>query len=195
MIFSFLGVKIDISVPFCIVIAFLLINDKTGLMSASLLAVLFHEAGHLAVMKKLKCQPKLVKLSAAGILICGNSYCTSDENILISLAGPFTNFIFCGLFYLVYTLSNSVLILCFAVVQFAVGLLNLMPVKGLDGGTVLYCILSRYNVNAEFITRFISIVFASAMLVFGTFFAIKNVDNPTLLLLGIYLIVLNVMKK
>ncbi len=195
MIFSLFGVKIDISVPFCICIAFLLINDKTGLMSASLLAVVLHEAGHLAVMRILKCQPKSVRLSAAGILICGNVYCTSDENILISLAGPFSNFIFCCLFYCFYTISDSVLLLYFAVVQFAVGILNLMPVKGLDGGTVLYCLLSRFNVNAEFITRLISIVFACAMVVFGTFFAIKNVSNPTFLLLGIYLTVLNVMKK
>lgn len=195
MIIKVFGVTVEISVPFCVVMSFLLINDKTGLMSASMLAVFVHESGHLLVMKLLKCEPQSVKLSAAGALICGSKYCTADENIVISLSGPFANLVFCGLFFGVYSLTDSVLILYFAVVQFAVGVMNLLPIKGLDGGTVLCCILSYFKVNAEFITRLVSIVFACAMLVFGVFAAIKNTDNPTLLLLGVYLIILNVMKK
>lgn len=195
MTFSLFGVKFDISVPFTVVIAFLLINDRTGLMSASLFAVIFHETGHLAVMKILKCEPKSVKLSAAGILICGSGYCTADENILIAISGPFANFIFTALFYVVWLVLDLKLFLYFAVVQFAVGVLNLMPVKGLDGGTVLFCILSRFKINARFVCSFISIVFACIILVFGTFLAVRNVGNPTLLLLGMYLTVLNVMKR
>lgn len=195
MIFTVFGVKVEISVPFCIVMSFLLINDKTGLMSASMLAVFIHESGHLLCMRALNCQPQSVKLSAAGALICGSKYCTASENVLIAISGPIANVLFCLLFYIAFVLHGSFLLLCFSVVQFAVGVMNLLPIKGLDGGTVVFCVLSRFNINAEFVTRFISIVFSCAVLTFGTFLAIKNTDNPSMLLLGIYLIVLNVMKR
>lgn len=196
MSFSILDVKFEISVPFCVMLTFLLINDTTGLMSASLFAVVFHELGHLIAMKLTKCAPRSVKLSAAGILICGSSYCTAKENIFIAVAGPFANVVFSIGFYFLYRTFNVTLMLYFCLVQLLVGVLNVMPVKGLDGGTIIFNLLSRFpKVNAAAVCSVVSIFFACALTVIGTAVAVKNVYNPSLLLLGIYLIVLNLMKR
>lgn len=196
MTFRIFNVNVEISVPFTVILAFLLINDKTGLMSASLVAVLLHEIGHLAVMVLYRCQPQSIKLSSAGILICGSAFCTSCENILISLSGPVSNLLFTLIFYLFSKIFCSTLFLYFAAVQFIVGIVNLLPIKGLDGGAILYAVLSKFSrINADLICNLVSIFLAFFVLAAGVGLAIKNVSNPTLLLLGIYLIVLNLMKR
>lgn len=190
------GVDLYVSVPFTVTLAFLLLCDQTGLMSASLFAVLFHEAGHFCMMKILRCEPKSVKLSASGILISGASFCTFKDNILIAASGPFVNLWLTVLLWLVGRATNSYYLLCLAAVQFVVGFVNLLPVKGLDGGTVFFNLLSKFKFrNAGLICSFISIFFACSVLVFGTYIAVINVNNPSLLLLGIYLIVINLMKR
>ena len=192
MIFKVLGINIEISVPFAVIIAFLLVTDTTGLMSASLLAVSVHEAGHLVAMKLKDCAPASVKLGAGGILIIGSSFCTAGESIIIALAGPLANFLLTAVFMIIATISNSVLSFAFAAVQLLVGAVNLLPVRGLDGGTILRFLLIRLpKCNVELTLKLVSIFTAVAITVIGVAVAVKNVSNPSLLLLGLYLIIIN----
>ncbi len=196
MTLNILGVRVEISVPFTVLLVFLLINDKTGLMSASLFAVFFHELGHLAVMVMYHCQPKTVKLSSSGILICGSAFCTAKENLIIAMSGPIVNLVLSVVFILLSKLFCCTLLLYFAVVQFLVGFVNLLPVKGLDGGTALNIILSKFSrINAEFICNIVSIVLSCLLLTVGVAVSVKNAGNPSLMLLGIYLLVLNLIKR
>ena len=173
----------------------LLFMDKTGFMTVSLLAVLVHEAGHILMMKRLNCAPSYISFNFSGMLISGVKFCSVKENVLIAISGPLANFLFSVLFYCFY---KSDLAFCFAVfsaVQFLVGALNILPIKGLDGGTVLREIcLSIFKKNGGIIFSFISIIAASAVLVVGAVITFKNNDNPSLLLLGLYLIILNLLK-
>ena len=93
MIFKLFNIEFQISVPFAVMFAFLLVTDKTGLMSASLLAVVLHEIGHLIWMKKCRTAPKSVKMSLGGVLMVGSAFCTARESISIALAGPVVNFL------------------------------------------------------------------------------------------------------
>lgn len=196
MSFSVFKVKISISVPFAVIIAFLLITDKTGLMSASLFAVVIHEMGHLVAMKAVKCAPKEVVFSAAGVLINGAAFCSATENVIIAVSGPVTNLIFTVLFYFAGVFFDTVLLVVFAAVQLILGVINLLPIKGLDGGTVLYFLLQKFGANnPNFALTLVSIFTAVAVTVLGAAVAVKNISNPSLLLLGIYLIILNVMKS
>ncbi len=196
MILNIFGVRVEVSVPFTVILAFLLINDQTGLMSASLFAVLFHELGHLFAMLFYRLQPQSIKLSSAGILICGSAFCTAKENIIISLFGPFVNLLLTFVFWVLANVLGSTLFLYFAAVQFLVGFINILPIKGLDGGSVLYCILSRFkNVNADLVCNVTSLILSCVMLTVGVAVAVKNVANPSLFLLSIYLLVLNLIKR
>lgn len=193
MIFKLFNIEFQISVPFAVMFAFLLVTDKTGLMSASLLAVVLHEMGHLVWMKKCRTAPKSVKMSLGGVLMIGSAFCTAKESISIALAGPIVNFLFTVVFYSLGVYFDNVLLAAFGVVQFLVGAINLLPVKGLDGGTVLTVLLEKYcKRNVVLIVKLVSFFVSVAILVLGIAVAVKNTSNPSLLLLGIYLIILNI---
>lgn len=196
MIFKVFNIEFQISVPFAVMFAFLLVTDKTGLMSASLLAVVLHEIGHLIWMKKCHTAPKSVKMSLGGVLMAGSAFCTAKESISIALAGPIVNFLFTAVFYFFGVCFDNVLLAAFGVVQFLVGAINLLPVKGLDGGTVLTVLLEKYcKRNVALIVKLVSFCVTVGVLVLGIAVAVKNTSNPSLLLLGIYLIILNVSCK
>lgn len=196
MSFEIFGVKFKISVVFAVITAFLLVTDKTGLMSASLIAVLVHETGHLIAMKAAKCAPGSVELCAGGILITGNAACTAKDSLLIALSGPVANFLCFALLFCAAKLGDGVTVYAFSAVQLLVGAVNILPIKGLDGGSVLKIILSHFRkCNAALILKAVSFFTAAAITVIGTAVAVKNVSNPSLLLLGIYLIIINILKS
>ncbi len=193
MIFKLFNIEFQISVPFAVMFAFLLVTDKTGLMSASLLAVVLHEMGHLVWMKKCRTAPKSVKMSLGGMLMVGSAFCTAKESISIALAGPIVNFLFSAVFYCLGVYFDNLLLAAFGVVQFLVGAINLLPVKGLDGGTVLTVLLEKHcKRNADLTIKLVSFCVSVAILVLGIAVTVKNTSNPSLLLLGIYLIILNI---
>ena len=92
MKFRLFKISFEISVPFAVMIAFLLIMDRTGLMTASLFAATLHELGHMAAMKISGCAPGSVKCCPAGILITGNAYKTAADSAFIAVSGPAANF-------------------------------------------------------------------------------------------------------
>lgn len=196
MKFKALGISFNISVPFAVIIAFLLITDKTGLMTVSLVAVFLHELGHFIAMKIQGCAPLSVDFCSAGVLISGTRYCTIKENAVIAFSGPLSNFIFTLLFYCMWLITDVYCFLVFAAVQFILGFVNLFPVKGLDGGTLFICFLKLFpKVNVKLVFGFVSNFTACVITILGAAIAVKNVSNPSLLLLGIYLIILNIMKS
>lgn len=193
MSFRFLKIDFYISVPFAVMLAFLLILDSTGYMSASILAVALHEAGHLVAMKLTHCEPRSVRCCIGGMTIVSNRFTVAKDSIIIALSGPMVNLILAAVLWLIGSYVNNLLILAFAVVQLLVGTVNLLPVKGLDGGTVLSILLQKQTkFNPNLVVTIVSIVTASAVFVLGLAIAVKNVSNPSLLLLGIYLIMINV---
>lgn len=196
MTFQLFGIDFKISVPFAVIILFLLITDKTGLMSASLVAAAVHEVGHIVLMKKLSCAPRKIELIGGGALITGTAFCTFGENIAITVAGPAANVLTALLMLLFGHIFSNNTLYVFAAVQFAVGAVNLLPIKGLDGGELLKALLSNiFKTNIEMRFKLISVTFAVAVTVIGTAVAVKNVSNPSLLLLGIYLIIINILKS
>lgn len=182
--------------PFCVMLSFLLIVDQTGLMTASVFAVLIHEFGHIFMMRFLKCLPREVDFGFGGITICGTQYCTFKESAKIALSGPMANIIMFVILYGLGLILNDTYMLAFAVVQFVEGAVNLFPVKGLDGGTVLSVVVNALNLKHKQLTiNTVSLLTAIMIFVGGTAIAVKNVSNPSLLLLGIYLIILNIYRR
>ena len=193
MSFRFLKIEFYISVPFAVMIAFLLILDSTSYMSASIFAMVLHEAGHLVAMKLTHCEPRSVRCCIGGMTIVGKAFTETKDSVIIALSGPMVNLILAAALWLIGSFCNNLLVLAFAVVQLLVGAVNLLPVKGLDGGTVLSILLQKQTkLNPTLTATMVSIVTASAVFVLGLAVAIKNVSNPSLLLLGIYLIMINV---
>jgi len=94
-----------------------------------LLAMALHEVGHLAAAMTLGLKIKTIGLSWKGLYTVRETG-TPAKNLLVSLAGPATNFMLVLLWPLspMFCMAN----LCFTVA-------NLLPVEGSDGERALKC--------------------------------------------------------
>lgn len=165
MNFRVSGIKIEVSFLFAAIIALLFITDKTGLFAPSFLACLIHETGHLAAMKAVKSQVKSISLKPAAVEIT-RSPCKSAKSIMIIQAsGPLSNITVFAVFLILSFSVHCETLLIFAVINLAYGAFNLLPVKGLDGGNLLYTLVCRFHgakkaETALFITTALAAVFA-----------------------------------
>ena len=94
-----------------------------------ILAMLIHEAGHMAAAQAIGIRIKSIGLCWKGLYTVRETG-SPAKNLLISLAGPLTNVVLLAFWPLSHTfgLAN----LCFA-------FFNLIPLRGSDGDRVLSC--------------------------------------------------------
>ena len=155
-------------------------------------AVAVHESGHLIMMKKCGCFPKRIKISLFEISIADEKREQRGlwKNAAIIFFGPFANFICFPVSYLLY-LCGIEFLLPFAAANLSVGLFNFLPVMSLDGGQLLYLLLSRRfghrgAERAVDIATFICIFPLAAM---GFLVLLRSKNNFSLLFVCVYLII------
>lgn len=155
------------------------------------LSILIHETGHIIFMCLFGFSPNKIKISLFEISINDKSRHkrTRRQNFLIIFFGPFANFICFILFYLLYLFSNE-FFLPFAAANLSVGLFNLLPVLSLDGGQLLYLILSKRMTDslAEKVVDIVTFVFIFPLSALGFLLLFNSKYNFSLLLVCIYLV-------
>jgi len=190
MSFKLLGTKIYVSFLFVALISFMLCIDKTGLCLPTFFAVLFHENGHLFAMWVCECQPKEVKLVPASIEITRGFSKKKYGEIIIALLGPCANIALFLSLYINYRLTKSELSLRWAVLNLIVALFNLLPVYGLDGGTVFVNLFTKNlksRTKAEGVLKIITALLGILVLSLGVFLALQKNFNISVFSVGIYL--------
>ena len=190
MRFRFFGTEIYISFLFVAVISFLLATDRTGYCLYVVFAVLLHETGHLIAMWICDCQPKSIKLVPASISITRGFTSKKCGEGIIAVAGPLVNILMFGSLYINYKISAHTLSLEAALINLLVALFNLLPVCGLDGGTILILILNKLlrPSKALFIVKALTLITAIAFGIAGITLIINGNNNISVFILGIYLI-------
>ncbi|MBE6787565.1 MAG: hypothetical protein E7537_04375 [Ruminococcaceae bacterium] len=196
MRFKFFGIEIYISFLFFGVITVMLATDKTGFALPCVTAIVFHECGHLFMMWLRECAPKSIKLIPASVQITASFSRDYKTDILVAIFGPLVNLVIFGALYYNYMCFKNVTVLCFALVNLAVAVFNLLPVKGLDGGTILLSFLcKRYDINkATLLLRFTTFILAVGIIVTAVMFSYKGKTNVSFYIIGIYLLVISIMK-
>ena len=196
MRFKMFGTEIAVTFPFSALLVLLLLTDRTGLAAYLLLAVFVHEAAHLAAMWMLDCSPKRVDLKCAAVEITAPPVTSAKEEALITLAGPISNGLLFFAFWLNFYLFRSDSALLFASVNALIAGFNLLPVAGLDGGTLLLLFLTRLisEQKAKLTLRIMGIFMAAAMVVAGVFLLRGGFFNPTVFLAGLYILVMTLLK-
>ena len=179
MKFKLLGTEIYISFLFCAVVTIMLLTDKTGLMLPTLFAIFSHEIGHLFMMWVIDCSPKRIKLIPASIQITTPFQKRYQNDILVSLSGPAVNIVLFLTLYFNYLAFANKTTLYFAVLNLVIGLFNLMPVKGLDGGTILYCILAKVKGvdKAALILKIITLSLAFLIIILALTLSLRGKFN------------------
>ena len=196
MKFKVLGTQIYISFFFMAAITLMLATDRTGLMLPSLFAVMLHELAHLFTMWVLDCAPKSVRLIPASIQINSRFSFQYKNDILIAISGPVANLILCLCLYFNYAAFGNMAVLYYAVLNLIYGVFNLLPVKGLDGGTVLYAVLCKYKGpnKAAVIMKIVTLSLAVAVIFVAVTLTFRYKLNISIYIVGIYLLIMGLMK-
>lgn len=152
---------------------------------------LFHEIGHLAAMITLGNPPQSVAFELTGINIkrTEQTGVSLTREIIIALAGPFLNLILFLLFVLIYCQNGSDKAFNAASVNLIFMIFNLLPVKGLDGGKVLYYSVSQlfsYK-SAKIFLALSSVIFILLMFSYGAYVLYVTRYNFTMLIIALML--------
>ena len=192
MRFRLFGTEIYVSFLFCAVITLMLAVDRTGYCLPTLCAAAFHETGHLFAMWLIDCRPKSIRLVPASVSITSDFPRKRYGELLIAVSGPLFNIVlFCSLM-INYKLTASDISFKYGIINMVIGCFNLLPVRGLDGGTVLETVLSRLfgdRDKAERTTKTITAVTGLALLFTASFLIIGGRINLSLIIVGIYVLI------
>lgn len=197
MKFKLLGTEIYISFLFMAVITFMLATDRTGMIMPTLFAVIVHELAHLFAMWALECAPKRIKLIPASVQITSPITKRYKNDIVIALCGPVANFLLFLTFLLNYFTFKNELVLYYALLNLIIGVFNSLPVCGLDGGTVLKCLLAkRYGPDKATVTvKLITLIISIVVIITAVILAVKHKFNISLFIIGIYLFIMTLINK
>ena len=196
MRFKLFGTEFYISFLFAAVITAMLAFDRTGFILPLFFAVLVHELGHLAAMWVLDCAPKRIRLVPAAVEITAKFGNSGKYEIFIALCGPAINLLLFATLFVNYLAFNNEGYLTVGLINLLIGLLNLLPVTGLDGGTVLFNILCRKTdpSKAALIMRIINFSVALSALVIAVTLCFKGQFNLSFFILALYLAVMSIIK-
>ncbi len=137
---------------------------------AFVLSILVHEAGHLATIYFLGYNIKKININTNGIQIdIVRTRATHIKEILISASGSFAGLLF-SLFAYFAGLENL-----FAISLF-LSLFNLIPIRGLDGGSILLEMLINANPvrGAEYFENISKMVCFGMIVISGALFFLNS---------------------
>ena len=196
MKFTFLGTKIYVSFFFTAAITVMLATDRTGYMLPTLFAVIIHEAAHLFVMWVQDCAPLSIRFIPASVQINKKFSFSPKNDILIAAAGPVANLLLCCCLYFNYAAFGNLTILYYALLNLIIGCFNLLPVKGLDGGTIAYTLICKFKgqQRAALVMRIITLIIAAAVIILAVTLTLRHKFNISVYIVGIYLLVTALMK-
>lgn len=197
MKFKFLGTEIYISFLFCAVLCFMLVIDRTGLIIPTLFAVFIHESGHLLAMWAADCQPKSIRLIPTSVQIVRGFSTKKYGEAAIAFCGPAANLVIFGVLFSNYCIFANQQSFVFSILNLVIAVFNLLPVSGLDGGTLLSLLLSRFTdiYKAESIVRIITAAFSFIAFLAGVYLAISGTVNISVFIVAVYLGICSLMKK
>lgn len=196
MRFRLFGTEFYVSFLFAAVITAMLAFDRTGFILPLFFAVLIHELGHLAAMWVLDCAPKRVRLVPAAVEITTKIGTGAGHEIIIALCGPAVNLLMFGTLFINYLAFGNDGYLTVGLINLLIGVFNLIPVTGLDGGTVLFNIICRKAEpsRAGLIMRIINFSVAAAALAAAIILCLKGEFNLSFFILALYLFVMSIIK-
>ena len=115
---------------------------------AALAAAFIHELAHIAVARAVGVELSRLRLDIFGAsLMMSGELSSYKKEAAVAIAGPLSNLLLFALLLPFSSEENEYLALFMGASLF-LGLLNLLPIKDLDGGRVLFCTLaSRFSLD------------------------------------------------
>ncbi len=179
--FRIFGVTVRAEFSFITVCALLCTINNGSMITASLCAAVLHEFAHLLAMLFLGVGLKSVTFHGCGVRIHPETRLLSyGKELAVLLSGPAANIVMSLALY--YYNRNGA-----AAAQLALGLMNLMPCRNLDGGGVLRCCLSITQLDSRTVYSLSRILSISVIIFLTAAGFISSVRNFTYYALMLYL--------
>lgn len=122
------------------VLSLLLCTDTEGTALLCLLSCMLHELGHILMMLLERKPPRKITFYGGGVLLSAEGFGSAR----VLLGGAAVNFLLFSVFFFWGSLrGGSPRLLLFGAVNLLTGLLNLLPIRPLDGGMLLERALLR----------------------------------------------------
>ncbi len=190
MKFKIFSTEINVSFFFMAVLTLALIIDKTGFVLPVFSATALHEAGHLAAMFVLRCQPKKINLIPGSIQIVRGFGVKKEGELFILLSGPLSNLFFAAIAFILYYFLRVSYLISFSAINLLIFAFNLLPVRGLDGGSILYLTVSKIvsASKCEVILDILSLLCGVFAVFLGVSGILMGKINLSLAVLGLYVI-------
>lgn len=196
MKFKIFGTKIYISFLFSAIITLMLYFDKTTLFLPCLIATLLHEIGHLFAMWLYECAPKEINLIPTSVQIVRVFSKKPYGETFIAFFGPLVNIVFFAVFYINYLCFKDEKIIKFALINLIIAIFNLLPVKCLDGGDIIFNIIADKKdiYSAEKTVNILTFISATILFILGVFLLLKGNINITIFIMALYLLLSVIIK-
>ena len=129
-------IKVSIWGIFSLLTLYFLNGEEFFLM---MICAALHEAGHLIAMGICKVKPLEIRMGFLNFNIKYNKEITSYKtDLFISVSGPMMNFILSAFGFFMGCQS-------FFIANFILCIVNLLPIKSLDGGNILRAVLEKFS--------------------------------------------------
>lgn len=190
MIFRIKGVEVSFRWHFLTIVTFMLSLRASNVLYAVVFSLL-HEIGHLAAMASAGVFPESISFEFTGINIKRKEMTnvSLQKEIIISFAGPFVNLILFLALLIAFLQSKNVKMLNMASVNLILMAFNLLPVKSLDGGKIIYYTLWK-TVSHRFASALLkasSCIFIFLLIIYGVYVFYTTKYNFTILIISLML--------
>ena len=159
---------------------------------AAFLSVAIHESGHIIAAKILRINLTECKIDIYGAALSTASFDFSyGDEIFLCICGPATNFFTAVICIPIYHVVNCDFLLYFIFSSFSLASLNLLPVKGFDGGRIfnsLLCLITDAY-KAERVTLVVSFIIILLLWIVSVYLMLIARSNLSLFIFSISLFI------
>lgn len=181
--------NISVRFSFLAVVALLTLSETSASVFMSLMSCFLHETGHLLSMFLFGVKVKRIVLYGAGIkIIRGYSLKEKKKEFIILISGCLMNVIMFFLFFFLKGDSFKT----FAVINLVTAIFNILPIKSLDGGTILLLLTEEKPHFFTFVNILTTVIIPLFVVVFTLLFSRFRI-NPSLVISGVYFFVFSLM--
>lgn len=189
----------NLSFSFVAVITLMLLLCEEEIVLVSLFSSLFHEAGHLFFILLFSDVPQKISFGAFGIRIERNftGSISYKKEAVIALGGIAGNFILAFSSLIFYSINKSSISFKIFAVNIFVAVFNLLPVRQLDAGCFVNCVLQNAAdiIKSERIMRCITLITVVFILVCCIIYNACLGFNISFIAVTVYLISITVSKE